>query len=88
MTNVFLILRTFIPWPDDTECNMFRTSFNKKKSLRLIGLASFPRSGNTWTRHMMEALTGIFTGSFYYSKMLVFQGEMHINTIFQRNYES
>ncbi|XP_077866952.1 uncharacterized protein LOC144355811 [Saccoglossus kowalevskii] len=31
----------------------------------LVGLTSFPRSGNTWTRHLIEIATGIFTGSLY-----------------------
>ncbi|XP_006814719.1 sialate:O-sulfotransferase 2-like [Saccoglossus kowalevskii] len=31
----------------------------------LVGLTSFPRSGNTWTRHLIETATGIHTGSLY-----------------------
>ena len=30
-----------------------------------IGLVSFPGSGNTWTRYLIESLTGVFTGSVY-----------------------
>ncbi|XP_006820493.1 sialate:O-sulfotransferase 2-like [Saccoglossus kowalevskii] len=31
----------------------------------MVGLTSFPRSGNTWTRHLLEVATGIYTGSLY-----------------------
>ena len=30
-----------------------------------MALASFPGSGNTWLRHMLEGASGIFTGSRY-----------------------
>lgn len=30
-----------------------------------VALASFPGSGNTWLRHMLESASGIFTGSRY-----------------------
>ena len=36
-----------------------------KKCRPPIALASFPGSGNTWLRHMIEGATGIFTGSRY-----------------------
>ena len=32
---------------------------------RVITLVSFPGSGNTWTRLLLEQVTGIFTGSIY-----------------------
>lgn len=35
------------------------------KPLPLTGLISFPGSGNTWTRYLIERLTGIATGSVY-----------------------
>ncbi|CAH1782683.1 unnamed protein product [Owenia fusiformis] len=31
----------------------------------LTALASYPGSGNTWTRHLIEQLTGVYTGSIY-----------------------
>ncbi|XP_053406089.1 uncharacterized protein LOC128559085 isoform X2 [Mercenaria mercenaria] len=31
----------------------------------LVALASYPGSGNTWTRELIEAITGTFTGSIY-----------------------
>ena len=37
----------------------------KFKSLPLMALASFPGSGNTWTRYLIEGATGVFTGSVY-----------------------
>ena len=60
-----LNFRSFIPWFWDKECERYKISFNAKKSLPLVALASFPRSGNTWMRHLIERFTGIFTGSFY-----------------------
>ncbi|XP_006817743.1 sialate:O-sulfotransferase 1-like [Saccoglossus kowalevskii] len=35
------------------------------KTKPFVGLASFPRSGNTWVRHLLELATGIYTGSLY-----------------------
>ena len=35
-----------------------------KESSSVIALASFPASGNTWLRYMIEGMTGGFTGSF------------------------
>ncbi|XP_006818799.1 sialate:O-sulfotransferase 1-like [Saccoglossus kowalevskii] len=34
-----------------------------KLSRPLVGLLSFPRYGNTWTRHLLELATGTYTGS-------------------------
>ncbi|CAH1232039.1 WSCD2 [Branchiostoma lanceolatum] len=31
----------------------------------LVALASYPGSGNTWVRHLIERATGIYTGSYY-----------------------
>ena len=45
---------------------------------KLIGLASFPGSGNTWTRTLLEQSSGIYTGSIYSDSSLVnagFEGE-------------
>nr|XP_027209526.1 WSC domain-containing protein 1-like [Penaeus vannamei] len=39
-------------------------------------LLSFPRSGNTWTRYLLEAATGVVTGSVYHSKYLKGLGYM------------
>lgn len=49
-----------------------------RKTGKLIGLASFPGSGNTWTRTLLEQSTGIYTGSIYSDNSLVnagFEGE-------------
>ena len=45
---------------------------------KLIALASFPGSGNTWTRTLLEQSSGIYTGSIYSDNSLVnagFEGE-------------
>ncbi|RXG68494.1 WSCD family member [Armadillidium vulgare] len=41
------------------------------KNLPLAYLISFPRSGNTWTRYLIEATTGLATGSIYTSDLLI-----------------
>ena len=65
-----------MPWLDDHKCENFRVVFSKTKFLPLIGLASFPRSGNTWIRYLIEGATGVFTGSFYNSGCMVSQGKI------------
>ena len=61
---MLLTLSTRYPWPDHDKCKTRATVFSNKKSLPAIALASFPNSGNTWLRSLIEGLTGIFTGSF------------------------
>ncbi|XP_041471283.1 WSC domain-containing protein 1-like [Lytechinus variegatus] len=47
-------------------------------SYPLTALASFPGSGNTWVRYLLERASGFYTGSVYYDKGLYnggFKGE-------------
>ncbi|XP_014675639.1 PREDICTED: WSC domain-containing protein 1-like isoform X2 [Priapulus caudatus] len=44
------------------------------KTFPPVALASFPGSGNTWTRHLIELLTGYFTGSIYNDAPSYFKG--------------
>ncbi|XP_070573647.1 sialate:O-sulfotransferase 1-like [Ptychodera flava] len=39
--------------------------FADSSSRPLVALASFPGSGNTWLRYLLERYIGIYTGSFY-----------------------
>ncbi|CAL4111313.1 unnamed protein product, partial [Meganyctiphanes norvegica] len=54
-----------ILWPADPHCSDFNVSFGVPGSLPKIGLVSSPGSGNTWLRYLLEASTGVFTGSRY-----------------------
>ncbi|XP_071107485.1 WSCD family member CG9164-like [Haliotis cracherodii] len=63
----------------DIECPKVSLS---KKPLPLTVLVSFPGSGNTWTRHLLEQMTGIATGSDFFDKNLEaggFLGESKMN---------
>ncbi|RXG67821.1 WSC domain-containing protein 2 [Armadillidium vulgare] len=44
------------------------------KNLPLAYLVSYPRSGNTWIRYLIEATTGLATGSLYISDLLINMG--------------
>jgi len=50
-------------WFTDQECRHLVTRFTKDDSLEVVRLVSFPRSGNTWTRYLLETATGVFTSS-------------------------
>ncbi|XP_037805149.1 WSC domain-containing protein 1-like [Penaeus monodon] len=52
-------------WKDSPSgaCSQFRTRF--ALGLPRTYLVSFPGSGNTWVRYLLEAASGIFTGSVY-----------------------
>nr|XP_054771256.1 WSC domain-containing protein 1-like [Lytechinus pictus] len=50
------------------------TRLMPNKTFPTIALASFPGSGNTWVRHLIEASTGYATGSVYNSRILASQG--------------
>ncbi len=41
-----------------------------RSSLMRCALASFPRSGNTWVRYMIEEVTGLQSGSIYDDRVL------------------
>ena len=52
-------------WREDGECSHHQTRFLARHSLPAWALVSYPGSGNTWTRYLLEAATGVFTGSVY-----------------------
>jgi hypothetical protein len=45
-----------------------------KGHLPACALASYPGSGNTWVRYLIEAASGIYTGSIYKDANLYFEG--------------
>ncbi|XP_002742011.1 sialate:O-sulfotransferase 1-like [Saccoglossus kowalevskii] len=63
----------------DTSEPVCNVSLAPPGSRPIVALASYPCSGNTWTRHLLETATGIYTGSVYHDKNLYqggFLGEM------------
>ncbi|XP_077866661.1 sialate:O-sulfotransferase 1-like [Saccoglossus kowalevskii] len=46
-------------------CNNCSVGFGPWKKRPLVALASFPGSGNTWVRHLLETASGFYTGSIY-----------------------
>ncbi|XP_076031064.1 sialate:O-sulfotransferase 1-like [Oratosquilla oratoria] len=83
--------RNKILWPEDPNCNKYDVDFGY--DIPHTVLLSYPRSGNTWTRYLIEAATGIYTGSVYHDGMLYntgFQGEKagwnDITTIVQKTH--
>ena len=45
----------------DPRCE--KVSMGAPHQFKMIMLASFPGSGNTWTRYMIERATGFYTGA-------------------------
>ena len=68
------------PWDktDDPDCQHLAIQFIRHKSQRQIRLSSYPGSGNTWTRGLIERLSGYFTGSVYADKTLFMQGNFYL----------
>ncbi|CAL4193115.1 unnamed protein product, partial [Meganyctiphanes norvegica] len=56
-------------WPDDPDCKRFTVGFSS--GLPLVWLASSPRSGNSWTRYLIEAATGVYTNSRYHDRIMI-----------------
>ena len=48
-------------WFTGAQCRPLLTRFTCDFCLPLVYLASFPRSGNTWLRYLLEASSGLFT---------------------------
>ena len=61
-------------WPDDPACSQYRTRFLVNHSLQTRALVSYPGSGNSWTRYLLEAATGVFTGSVYSNQGIIKAG--------------
>ena len=61
-------------WPDDPQCRRHVVQFIKKCDRPLMALASYPGSGNTFVRGIIERLTGYFTGSVYTDLLLFTKG--------------
>ena len=40
----------------------------------MTALVSFPGSGNTWVRYLLETASGIFTGSIYIDRRIISKG--------------
>ena len=55
-------------------CTKYENMRFMKNSPDKVALASFPGSGNTWSRLLLEELTGYFTGSVYQDKKLMCTG--------------
>ncbi|XP_068235684.1 sialate:O-sulfotransferase 1-like [Palaemon carinicauda] len=53
-------------WSNDTRCSKYSVNFGS--NIDAAWLLSYPRSGNTWTRYLIESASGFFTGSIYQSK--------------------
>ncbi|XP_066942868.1 sialate:O-sulfotransferase 1-like [Macrobrachium rosenbergii] len=69
------------PWPNDPQCKKYNIAFAKRMPRAF--LVSYPRSGNTWVRYLIEGASGIFTGSKYGSKMLIKMGFLGENLSFK-----
>lgn len=63
-------------WPNVSGCQQFVTKFVKLGSLPSRALASYPGSGNTWLRYLLEGATGIFTGSVYNAASILKAGHL------------
>uniref|UniRef100_A0A3Q3INP5 Sulfotransferase n=1 Tax=Monopterus albus TaxID=43700 RepID=A0A3Q3INP5_MONAL len=56
----------------DSRCK--ERMFLPQRSGSLVALSSFPGAGNTWVRHLIELVTGYYTGSFYFDGTLYNRG--------------
>ncbi|XP_066959269.1 uncharacterized protein [Macrobrachium rosenbergii] len=70
---IFLNL-THYPWPKSPPCANYSITFARPGALPPLALASFPSSGNTWVRYLVEGATGLFTGSLYDDTSLTKKG--------------
>ena len=70
----FLDGKSYQPWTEDEACTNLTIHLSEKNSLPPTRLISFPGSGNTWIRYLIEGATGIFTGSVYTDQELEKKG--------------
>lgn len=73
-TAYLLYFRTHFPWSLDEQCNFYSIQFGR--NLPIVGLVSYPSSGNTWLRYLLEGASGYFTGSMYNDVSIVNKGKI------------
>ena len=61
-------------WPDDLQCEKHVVQFIRNCDRPPVALVSYPGSGNTYVRGIIERLTGYFTGSVYRDLPLYIKG--------------
>jgi len=69
-----------LPRSDSNHGQVCPPAMHFSQSLPVTALYSFPGSGNTWVRHLLQIATGIYTGSIYNDLSLLekgFTGEYH-----------
>lgn len=62
-------------WPDDPQCHKHVVQFIRNCDRPPMALVSYPGSGNTYVRGIIERLTGYFTGSVYSDMPLFVSGK-------------
>ncbi|XP_076033724.1 uncharacterized protein LOC143020815 [Oratosquilla oratoria] len=66
---------SYFPWRNAEDgCRNFATRSLVSGSGPRVPLSSFPGGGNTWLRYLVEAATGVFTGSIYHDEALAVKG--------------
>ena len=70
----FRVYRTFA---EDARCKPLKF-LPSNSTVKKAVLLSFPGSGNTWVRHMIEQASGIYTGSIYMDSSLFNSGVLSI----------
>jgi hypothetical protein len=61
-------------WQNITSCREYTTRFAKVRTLPIRALVSYPGSGNTWVRYLIEAATGMYTGSKFNDRSILRAG--------------
>lgn len=61
-------------WMNDSKCEQFVTKFSKVETLPARALASYPGSGNTWIRYLVEGSSGLYTGSVFNDRSILRAG--------------
>jgi hypothetical protein len=64
------------PWGNDPDCREYTVRFIRNGSQPKMALMSYPGSGNTWIRGIIERLSGYFTGSIYADKDIYVKGSI------------
>ena len=81
-------LKVYRTFAEDARCKPLKF-LPSNSTVKKAVLLSFPGSGNTWVRHMIEQASGIYTGSVYGSPQLLRSGQKQYlpcqHKFFQKN---